>query len=66
MTWKGETIVDISRAFLNTNGAEKHARALVSDAKVARWRSAGETFAQAGRHGRGSEHLLQEGPERAL
>ncbi len=25
MTWRGKTIVDISRDFLNTNGAEKHA-----------------------------------------
>jgi phosphoribosylformylglycinamidine synthase len=24
MTWKGRTIVDVSRAFLDTNGAEKH------------------------------------------
>ena len=24
MRWRGKTIVDISRAFLNTNGAEKH------------------------------------------
>ena len=29
MRWQGETIVDVSRAFLNSNGAEKHA-----DAKV--------------------------------
>ncbi len=25
MTWRGKTIVDVSRDFLNTNGAEKHA-----------------------------------------
>ena len=24
MTWKGQTIADLSRAFLNTNGADKH------------------------------------------
>ncbi len=24
MTWRGDTVVDISRAFLDTNGAEKH------------------------------------------
>ncbi|MBO5564757.1 MAG: phosphoribosylformylglycinamidine synthase [Lachnospiraceae bacterium] len=29
MHWKGNTIVDISRAFLNTNGAEKHAEVLI-------------------------------------
>lgn len=26
MTWRGKTIVDVSRDFLNTNGAEKHAK----------------------------------------
>lgn len=29
MTWKGQTIVDISRDFLNTNGCEKHVDAIV-------------------------------------
>ena len=24
MSWKGQTIADLSRAFLNTNGADKH------------------------------------------
>ena len=46
MTWKGHTIVDISREFLGSNGAEKHARALVVDAKVAPVTFAGETFAE--------------------
>ena len=46
MTWKGHTIVDISREFLSSNGAEKHARALVVDAKVAPVTFAGETFAE--------------------
>ena len=46
MTWKGHTIVDISREFLGSNGAEKHARALVMDAKVAPVTFAGETFAE--------------------
>ncbi|MEA5065097.1 MAG: phosphoribosylformylglycinamidine synthase subunit PurQ, partial [Eubacteriales bacterium] len=30
MTWNGETIVDLSRAFLNSNGASRSARARVS------------------------------------
>jgi phosphoribosylformylglycinamidine synthase len=30
MRFKGETIVDLSRAFLDTNGAEKHAEAIAS------------------------------------
>ncbi|MBQ2700550.1 MAG: phosphoribosylformylglycinamidine synthase, partial [Clostridia bacterium] len=31
MTWKGNTIVDLSREFLNSNGAEKHTCAKVVD-----------------------------------
>ncbi|MFV0497086.1 MAG: phosphoribosylformylglycinamidine synthase [Candidatus Fimivivens sp.] len=30
MTWRGKTIVDLSRAFLNTNGAQKHICARVA------------------------------------
>ncbi len=30
MTWRGETIVDISREFLNTNGASKKASAVIT------------------------------------
>ena len=33
MTWKGRTIADLSRSFLNTNGAVKHAAVSVPDAK---------------------------------
>ena len=29
MRWKGQVVADLSRAFLDTNGAEKHAEALV-------------------------------------
>ncbi len=29
MTWRGETIVDISREFLNSNGAEKHTDVII-------------------------------------
>ena len=29
MSWKGETIVDVSREFLNSNGAQKHINAVV-------------------------------------
>ena len=34
MTWNGKTIVDISRDFLNSNGAEKHTTVAVPDVKV--------------------------------
>ena len=33
MKWQGETIVDVSREFLNSNGAEKHACAAPAKAK---------------------------------
>lgn len=46
MSWKGRAIVDISRAFLNSNGAEKHAKALVPDAGVENVPFSGDTFAQ--------------------
>ena len=31
MSWKGQTIADLSRAFLNTNGADKHTEVEVSE-----------------------------------
>ena len=31
MTWKGQTIADLSREFLNTNGADKHTEVEVSE-----------------------------------
>ncbi len=34
MNWNGKTIVDISREFLNSNGAEKHTTVSVPDVKV--------------------------------
>ena len=34
MNWNGKTIVDISREFLNSNGAEKHTDVSVPDVKV--------------------------------
>ena len=46
MTWKGRAIVDLSRAFLNSNGAEKHARVRVPDAQVRNVSFDGVTFAE--------------------
>ncbi len=31
MSWKGQTIADLSRAFLNTNGADKHTEVAVTE-----------------------------------
>ncbi|MDD6040615.1 MAG: phosphoribosylformylglycinamidine synthase, partial [Clostridia bacterium] len=46
MSWKGNLIVDLSREFLNSNGAEKHATVRVQDAKVENVPFEGATFAQ--------------------
>ena len=46
MVWKGNTIVDISREFLNSNGAEKHAAAMVGDDGIRPVAFAGETFGE--------------------
>ncbi len=46
MTWKGRVIVDVSREFLNSNGAEKHAKVRVPDAKIALVPFAGRDFAE--------------------
>ena len=35
MTWKGQTIADLSRAFLDTNGADKHISVTVPDRSAA-------------------------------
>ncbi len=44
MRWNGRTICDISREFLNSNGAKKHAIALVGEAKVSAPARPGEGF----------------------
>jgi len=43
MSWNGKTIVDISRKFLNSNGAEKHAKAKVEAKKTNACADAKET-----------------------
>ena len=35
MKWNGETIVDLSREFLNSNGAKKHARVRITEPEIA-------------------------------
>ena len=51
MTWKGVTIVDLSREFLNSNGAEKHTTVSVPDDDVKPYEF---------------QYLLQAGLERAV
>ncbi|WP_337574372.1 phosphoribosylformylglycinamidine synthase [Fournierella sp.] len=46
MTWKGNTIVNISRNFLNSNGAEKRARVLVYDCQDYKVDWKGDTWAE--------------------
>ncbi|MBN1777277.1 MAG: phosphoribosylformylglycinamidine synthase [Clostridiales bacterium] len=46
MGWRGREIVDIARDFLNSNGAEKHAKAAVPDDAIEPVPFAGETVAE--------------------
>ena len=46
MTWKSRAIVDIGREFLDSNGAEKHARAYVADDGIRPVPFAGDTFGE--------------------
>ncbi len=46
MTWKGKTIVDLSREFLNSNGAEKHTTVAVPEDAVAQVTFPGDTVAE--------------------
>ena len=46
MRWKGRTIVDIRRDFLNSNGAEKHADVRVRDEHIENVPFSGVTFAE--------------------
>lgn len=43
MTWRGDTIVDLSRAFLATNGADKHVDVRIEPSTD--WRAAGREWA---------------------
>jgi len=46
MTWRGKEIVNIAREFLNSNGASKHAKALVPDDAIHPVPFAGETVSE--------------------
>ena len=46
MRWKGRVVCDIAREFLNSNGAEKHARAVLAAPQLAKAQVAGETFGE--------------------
>ena len=46
MRWNGKTICDIAREFLNSNGAKKHATAVVGECAVHQAVRSGENFAQ--------------------
>ena len=46
MTWNGDTIVDLSRAFLNSNGAEKHINVEVEAGEEYHPEWKGETFGE--------------------
>ena len=46
MVWNGAAIVDVSRDFLNSNGAEKHQKAHIEKASVWQSQWAGATFGE--------------------
>ncbi len=46
MRWKGHVICDIAREFLNSNGAEKHARAVLAEPQLAKAQVNGATFGE--------------------
>ena len=46
MSWKGVTIVDLSREFLNSNGAEKHTRVQVAQDGVQQVKLGGDTVTE--------------------
>ncbi len=46
MSWRGKEIVNIAREFLNSNGAEKHAKAFVPDDELHPVPFAGDTTAE--------------------
>ncbi len=46
MRWKGRVVCDIAREFLNSNGAEKHARAVLAAPQLAKAQVAGATFSE--------------------
>ncbi len=46
MTWKGNTIVDLSREFLNSNGAEKHTTVAVPEDSVKQVTFPGDTVTE--------------------
>ncbi len=50
MVWNGVSIVNISREFLNSNGAEKHQSVHIEQMKVWQPQWAGVTFAQKMKH----------------
>ena len=66
MTWNGNTIVDIARAFLDTNGVEKHTTAITA-APESILKGPGEGLPPGlSGSGGGPERLLQAGPVGAV
>ena len=67
MAWQGTAIVDLTRAFLASNGAPKHQAAHVTARSVWQPSWGGETLRRAHALARGRpQRLLQQGPGRAL
>ena len=65
--WNGQAIVDLSREFLSSNGAERHADAHVLPGRVWQPQWSGRTFTE--KHalpGHRPQRLQPEGPGRAV
>ena len=57
MRWHGDTVVDISREFLNSNGAKKHARAEIENTCIKEKRPNGDTLKEQMLHSLSSLNL---------
>ena len=66
MTWKGNTIVNISRNFLNSNGAEKHATSWSTTACPTSGTGRATPGRKDGKPRHRPERLQPEGPFRAV
>lgn len=66
MHWNGRTIVDVSRAFLSSNGAEKHIDVLVEKPQSFDKTIPADFGGGPARSGAGSERLLAAGALRAV
>ena len=67
MRWKGRVVCDIAREFLNSNGAEKHARAVLAAPAAGKGTGGGRHIQRKNAQPCGQpECLLEKGPRRTV